>query len=92
MTNPLTVIPAKYRKYAYALLTLAAIIVAGIQASGGDWLELVAFVLVALGFGTATSNTDIPRVDQRGAASVAELAIAAFVVVCAVVVLVRFLG
>lgn len=30
--------------------------------------------------------------DQRGAASVAELAIAAFVVVCAVVVLVRFLG
>lgn len=59
MTNPLTVIPARYRKYAYALLALAAIVVAGIQAADGDWLELVAFVLGALGFGTATSNTDV---------------------------------
>jgi hypothetical protein len=58
VTNPLTVIPAKFRKYVYALLALAALVIGGIQASHGDPLEAAAFVLGTLGFTTAASNTD----------------------------------
>lgn len=58
MTNPLTTIPAQVRVYVYALLALAAIVVAGIQAADGDWLLFASYVLGALGFGTAGSNVD----------------------------------
>ncbi len=53
----LTVIPAKYRKYVYAALALAALVLTAYKASEGDWLEMAAFILGALGFGTATANT-----------------------------------
>ena len=56
--NPLATIPAAYRKYVYAVLGLAAIIVGAIQVSDGDVLEAIAYVLGALGFGTALSNLD----------------------------------
>lgn len=55
--NPLAVIPAKARLYAYALLTLAALALAAYKAAEGDWLEFVALLLGSLGFGTATTNT-----------------------------------
>jgi len=58
MTNPLTLIPAKYRAYVYSVLTLAALVVAGIQATDGDWLAFVAYLVAALGGGTAVANTN----------------------------------
>lgn len=61
MTNPLTdVLPPQARKYVYALLALAAIVLAAWQASGGDWLVFAGLVLGALGFTTAASNTSPP--------------------------------
>lgn len=57
--NPLQAIPARARLYAYALLTLAAIVIAAIQATDGDWLAAASYVLGALGFGTAGSNVPL---------------------------------
>lgn len=54
--NPLTVLPAKARKYVYALLTLAALIYGAYQASDGDWLTALGSVLVSLTGGMATAN------------------------------------
>ena len=59
MTNPLyEVIPAKVRKYVYAVLALAAIVFAAYQASDGDWVQLVGGLIVALTGATAASNTN----------------------------------
>lgn len=56
--NPLIdVLPAKARKYVYALLALAAIALGAYKASQGDWLEFSGLLLGSLGFGTAASNT-----------------------------------
>lgn len=52
------VLPARVRKYVYAALMLAAIVLAAWQASDGDWLLFAANLLGALGFGTAAANTD----------------------------------
>ena len=58
--NPLTdVLPAKVRKYVYALLALGALVLAAYQAAGGDWLEFAGLFLGSLGFGTASSNTSV---------------------------------
>ena len=51
------VLPAKARKYVYAALALAAIVLGVWQASDGDWLLFAANLLGALGFSTAASNT-----------------------------------
>jgi hypothetical protein len=60
MSNPLyEVIPASARKYFYALLTVAAIVVAGIQAFDGDWVAFAAYLVAALTGATAVSNTDV---------------------------------
>lgn len=56
--NPLTAIPPRIRLYVYAVLALAAIVVAAVQASDGDWLAAIAYVVAALGGGTAASNVD----------------------------------
>lgn len=56
--NPLTAIPARFRLYVYAVLTLAAIALAAYKAAEGDWVEFSALLLGSLGFGTATSNTN----------------------------------
>lgn len=57
--NPLTAIPPRIRLYVYAVLALAAIVVAAVQASDGDWLAAIAYVVAALGGGTAASNVDV---------------------------------
>jgi hypothetical protein len=62
MNNPLyEVIPAAARKYVYAVLTLAALVVAGIQAFDGDWLAFSAYLVAALTGATAASNTSTGR-------------------------------
>jgi hypothetical protein len=55
-TNPLSALPPKVRLYVYAVLGIAALIVAAVQAADGDWLQAVALFLGSLGFGTAGSN------------------------------------
>jgi hypothetical protein len=60
MSNPLfDVIPAKARKYVYAVLALAAIVFSAYQASNGDWAQLVGGLIVALTGATAASNTAV---------------------------------
>jgi hypothetical protein len=60
MSNPLyEVIPASARKYVYALLSLAAIVVAGVQAFDGDWVAFAAYLVAALTGATAASNTNV---------------------------------
>jgi hypothetical protein len=60
MTNPLyEVIPAGARKYVYALLTVVALVVAGVQAYGGDWVAFAAYLVAALTGATAASNTNV---------------------------------
>lgn len=59
-TNPLTdVLPPKARRYFYAVLFVAALGFAAYKASDGDWLEFAAALVVALGGGTAASNTPV---------------------------------
>lgn len=55
--NPLEAIPPRFRLYAYAVLTLAALAISAYKAAEGDWLETVAGLLALLGFGTATTHT-----------------------------------
>ena len=60
MSNPLyDVIPAKARKYVYAVLSLAAIIFAAYQLADGDWLKFTGALIVALTGATAASNTAV---------------------------------
>lgn len=56
------VLPPQARKYAYALLGLAALALGAYKASDGDWLEFAGLLLGSLGFGTAASNT--PSAEQ----------------------------
>ena len=57
--NPLAdVLPAKVRKYVYALLALAAVVLAGYQATEGDWVQFAVYVVGALTGATAASNTN----------------------------------
>lgn len=56
--NVLTdVIPAKARRYVYAVVTLAALIWGAFEASQGDWRVFVGSVITALVTATAASNT-----------------------------------
>lgn len=80
MTNPLTLLPPKVRLVVYAVLTLAAIALAAYQAADGDWLVAASYVLGALGFGTATSNTPA-RHGDRGAFDYGTAVLIAFVAV-----------
>ena len=60
--NPLTdVLPARVRKIVYAVLFVAALVVACYQASEGDWWEFVAALLTSLTGATAASNTHTRR-------------------------------
>lgn len=57
-SNPLVdVLPAKYRRYVYALATAAAFLYALWLASNGDWRRFVAAILASLVSGTAHANT-----------------------------------
>jgi hypothetical protein len=52
-------IPAKYRKVLYGILTLVAFGYGLWQASDGDWNQFAAAVITALIGALATSNTDV---------------------------------
>jgi hypothetical protein len=57
--NPLTLIPAKYRKYAYAAYALAVVVAGALAIAGvdtGKATDVLAYVGAALGL-TAASNT-----------------------------------
>jgi hypothetical protein len=57
MRNPLNaILPAHVRRYVYAILALAAIVLAAYKASDGDWLAFAVNLLSGLGFGMAGSN------------------------------------
>lgn len=56
--NPLNdVIPAKARKYVYAIVTLAALVFGAWQAAGGDVEVFVGALIAALTSGLALANT-----------------------------------
>lgn len=58
--NPLNdIIPADYRKVAYAVFTLVALALVAFKATQGDWLDFAVALLTSLGFGTAASNTNV---------------------------------
>lgn len=58
MSNPLTdVLPAKVRRWIYAIVFLVGLILAVWTASDGDWLKFVAALAVALQSAMAGSNT-----------------------------------
>lgn len=67
--NPLTLIPAKYRKYAYAAYALSVIVAGALAIAGvqtGKTTDVLAYVGAALGL-TAASNTDVTtRVYNEG--------------------------
>jgi hypothetical protein len=55
--NPLTdVLPAKVRKFAYAILFVAALVFAVYQASDGDWVTFVGGLITSLLGAVAASN------------------------------------
>lgn len=59
MSNPLTdLIPARYRKYLYALAFVASIVYAAYEANGQDWRKtvgaLIGAALAALAHGNVT--------------------------------------
>ena len=58
MTNPLTLVPAKYRKYVYAAATIALFLYAVYQSVDGDWKKFAAALVAALITATAHANTD----------------------------------
>ena len=58
MSNPLTdLIPAKYRKYLYALAFLASFVYAVYEANGQDWKATVGALIGAVLAALAHSNT-----------------------------------
>lgn len=58
MTNPLTdLIPAKYRKYVYALAALLTLGFAAWQAADGNWQTFAVSLLGSLVSGLAHANT-----------------------------------
>ena len=60
MTNPLyEVIPAGARKYVYAILSLAVLVLGVVQAFDGDWVKAAGALVAALISATAASNTDV---------------------------------
>lgn len=52
------IVPARYRKAAYAVLTLALLVFTLFQAADGDWSQFTGSLLAALVTGTATANTN----------------------------------
>ena len=62
--NVLTdVIPAKARKYVYAVIALASLVWGVYEASDGDWQKFVGGLIVALTSSMAASNTHAEPTD-----------------------------
>ncbi len=59
------VIPARYRRYVYAAVTLAALVWGAWEASQGDWQVFVGSLISALVTATAASNTPAPEHDDN---------------------------
>lgn len=57
------ILPARWRKYVYAVVALAALVWGVWQASGGDWQLFVGGLITALVTATAASNTPSPEED-----------------------------
>ncbi len=51
-------IPAKYRRYLYAIVSAASVVFAAYQASDDDWREFAAGVIAAAVSALATANTN----------------------------------
>lgn len=67
VSNPLNdLIPARYRKYVYALASLAAIVFTVWQASEGDWKTFVGGLFAVLVPALAASNTPSDGDDAPG--------------------------
>lgn len=57
--NPLTeIIPSPARKYVYAAVFVAGLILTGLQASEGDWLAFATYLVPTLSSAMAASNTN----------------------------------
>lgn len=57
--NPLTdLIPAKYRKYVYAVVALAAFVYGVYEASNGDWKQFAIGLVGAAASALAHANTN----------------------------------
>ena len=57
--NPLTdLIPAKYRKYLYALVSLAAVVYGVCEASNGDWKQFAIALVGLAASALAHANTN----------------------------------
>jgi TRAP-type C4-dicarboxylate transport system permease small subunit len=85
MSNPLVdVLPPKYRRYAYALLSLAGLAYAAYTLAGGNWRVALGSLLASLVGGTAHANTPAPKV-RRNARGAVDLGLACLVVLAVVV-------
>lgn len=63
--NPLfDIIPAKGRKYVYALVGLAALVWGAWQAADGDWKVVVGSVVTALVAGLAHANVQPTKAEE----------------------------
>jgi hypothetical protein len=63
VSNPLTdLIPARYRKYLYALAFVASFVYAIYEANGHDWKATAGAVVGAVLSALAHSNTPAPEV------------------------------
>jgi hypothetical protein len=62
--NPLTdILPARARKYVYAVVALTALLFGAWQAADGNWAVFGGSVLGGLVSATAASNTNAPPAD-----------------------------
>ena len=56
--NPLLdLIPAQYRRYLYALASVALVIYTAVEAAGGDWRQAVGALVAAAVTSLAHANT-----------------------------------
>lgn len=62
--NPLTVLPPKVRLYIYLVVFVAGLVVAAVQAAGGDWFQAVALLIGSLTSALAGSNVDTAETDE----------------------------
>lgn len=60
------IIPAEWRKYVYALVTLAAGVFSAWQAAEGNWEPFAGGVITFLTTSLATANTDGKLIGERG--------------------------
>lgn len=57
-------IPAKARKYVYAILTIVVFIYGVWQAAGGDWGQFIVSLVTSAVGTLATANTDVDPEDR----------------------------